>query len=67
MQEVVYHLSTGLSTNFHMKKKAPWPTLPMKIGLYEIKNIKVTDIKGKVIEKFAFSTLGFNLYDPKKF
>ena len=29
MQEVAYHISTGLSTGFHRKKKAPWPTLPL--------------------------------------
>lgn len=45
-------------------KKAPWRTLPMQIGLYDIKNLKVTDTKGKAIEKFAFDTQDFNPYDP---
>lgn len=49
MQEVVYHPSTWLSANFHRKNKAPWPTLPMKIGLCEIKNLKFMDTKGKEI------------------
>lgn len=29
MQEVAYHILTGLSTGFHRKKKAPWPMLPL--------------------------------------
>jgi len=29
IQEVSYHLSTGLSAAIHRKKKAPWPTLPL--------------------------------------
>lgn len=45
-------------------KKAPWQTLPMQIGLYEINNLKVTDTEGKAIEKFAFYTQEFNPYDP---
>ena len=43
IQEVSYNLSIRLSTTLHKKKKAPWPTLPMKIGLYEIKNLKFVD------------------------
>lgn len=36
MQEVSYHISTGLSTRLNWKKKAHWPTLPLQIGLYNI-------------------------------
>lgn len=64
MQEVSYHLAIGLSAALHMKKKAPWPNLPMQIGLYEIKNMKVMDTEGKVIDKFTFNSQDFNLYDP---
>jgi len=60
MQEVAYHLSTRFSTALHRKIKATWPTLPMQIILYEIKNLKVMDTEGKVIEKFAFGTMEFN-------
>ena len=49
MQEVSYHLATRLSATLHRKKKSPWPTLPLKIGLYEIKNLKVMDDEGKEI------------------
>lgn len=60
---LAYHLPTVLS--IHMKKKAPQPTLPMKIILYEIKNLKVSDIEGIVIERFVFGTRYFNLYNPR--
>lgn len=65
MQEVVYHLSTRLLAVLQRKKKAPWNALPIQIGLYEIKNLKVTDTKGKAIEKFSLSHFDFNLYHPR--
>lgn len=64
MQEVSYHLNTGLSTSFHRNNKALCPTLLLKIRLYKINNLKVTDTEGKEIVKFAFGTRYFNLYDP---
>ena len=45
MQEVAYHISTGLTTRLEQKKKEPWPTLPLRIGLYEIWSIKQEDVE----------------------
>jgi len=45
LQEVSYHLSIGLSTALHRKKKAPWPTLPLHMGLYVINNLKFVDVE----------------------
>jgi len=64
MQEVSYRLSTRLSPGLHRKKKAPWPTLPLWIGLYEIKILKDVDGEAKEIVKFDFETKDFNPYDP---
>lgn len=64
MEEVSYHLPTWFSTLFHRKNKEPWPTIPLQIGLYKIKNFKVTDTEGKEILKFEFGTRDFNPYDP---
>jgi len=61
MQEVSYHLATVLSTMLHRKKKPPWPTLPLHIRLYEIKNLKFADTEGKEIVRFEFGTRDFNL------
>lgn len=58
-----YNLVTVLSAALHRMKKAPWPTLPLQIGLYEIKNFKVSNVKEKEIVKFSFGTQDFNLYD----
>jgi len=63
MQKVSYYLSTGLSAALHRRKKAPWLTLPMQIGLYEIKNPKVVDTEGKAIKKFAFGIRDSNPHD----
>ena len=36
MQEVAYHISTGLLAGLHRKKKPPWSMLPLRVGLYTI-------------------------------
>jgi len=61
MKKLSYYLATGLLAYLHKKKRRPWPTLPLK-GLYEIKNLKVVDVEGKEIVRFAFGTWNFNLY-----
>lgn len=63
MQEMSYHLATGLSPALHKKKKAPRPTIPLQIGLNEIKRLKVAYAKAKEIVIFELDT-DFNLYDP---
>jgi len=45
MQEVAYHILVGLTTKLHQKKKAPWPALPLWIGLYEIQSFKQADVE----------------------
>lgn len=47
MQEVVCHISIGLIARLHRKKKPPWPTLPLKIGLYKIQSFKKADVKAE--------------------
>lgn len=64
MQEVSYHISTGLSVIQHKNKEAPWPTLPLQIGLYEIQNLKHVDFKMEEFKRFSFGTRSFNPYDP---
>lgn len=48
-----------------MKKKAPWPTLPLQIKLYEIKSLQDVDCKAKEIVRFKFHTKDINRYDPR--
>ncbi len=62
MQEVSYHLSIGLLAGLHRKKKAPWPSFPLRIGLYDIKSLKDVYVEAKEIVKFNFETKDFNLY-----
>jgi len=64
MQEVAYHILAGLIARQHRKKKAPWPTLPLHIGLYEIKNFKHADVKAEHMNKYPFDLLSCNPYDP---
>lgn len=64
MKEVSYHFSIGLSSGLHGKKKARWPTFPLRIRLYEINNLKDVDVEAKDIFRFRFNTKDINLYDP---
>lgn len=64
MQEVSYHMSTGLSARLHRKKKAPWSTLPFWIELYEIQNLKHVEAEMEEFKRFNFGTRSFNPYDP---
>lgn len=64
MEEVSYHLAIVFSAALHWKKKAPWPTLPLWIILYEIKNRKYVDVEGKEITKFKLPTKDLNPYHP---
>ena len=45
MQEVAHHILAGLTARLHQKKKAPWPALPLRIGLYEIQNFKKENVE----------------------
>lgn len=67
IQEVSYNISIGLSTRLHRKKKAPYPTLSLQIGLYEIWNHKHVDAKMEEFKRFNFGTRSFNPYDPHWF
>lgn len=64
IQEVAYHISTGLLATLHMRKKTPWSTLPLRIGLYEIRTLKDANVETKDLKKFGFDTKSFNPYDP---
>lgn len=59
MQEVMYHISTGLLARLHRRKKAPWPALPLRIGLYEIQSLKDADAEVEDLKKFDFGTKEF--------
>lgn len=64
MQEVSEHLAIGLSARLHRNNKAPWPCLPLRIILYEIKSSKDAHYESKDITKFEFNTKDFNPCDP---
>jgi len=63
MQEVSYHISTGLLAGLHRKRKEPWPMLPLRIGLYVIQSLKEANSKVEVFKKFKFYNKSFNPYD----
>lgn len=54
MKEVSYHILVGLLTRLHRKKKAPWPIIPLWIGLYEIWNLRHENVEIEEIKKYHF-------------
>ena len=54
IQEVAYHIASRLTVRLQWKKKVPWPTLPLRIGLYEIQSIKQADVEVKQMKKYPF-------------
>ncbi len=54
MKEVSYHILAGFSARLHRKKKEPWPTIPLQIGLYEIWNLKHAYVEREEIKKYDF-------------
>lgn len=58
-----YHILTGLSARLHRKKKEPWPSLPLRIKLYDIQNLKHAEAETKEFKRFTFGTRSFNPYD----
>lgn len=64
MQEVAYHISTGFIARLQRKKKETCPTLPLWIGLYEIKRIKKSYVEAEQMKKYSPDLRSFNPYDP---
>lgn len=58
-------MNNDLSTQLHSKKKSPWPDFPLRIGLYELKRLKVTDAKIEELMRLPFGTMGFHIYDSR--
>lgn len=63
MQEVAYHISTGLSAKQYKKKKEPYPALPLWIRLYEINSLMHAKAKMEEFKRFTFGTRSFSTYD----
>lgn len=64
MKGDAYHISIGLLAALHRRKKAPWPTLLLRTGLYKICTFKDGDVETNDLNKFGFDTKSFNPYDP---
>jgi len=63
MQEVAHHISVGLIARLLQKNNAPWPTLLLWIGLYEIQSIKQVHVEEKQMKNYPYDLRSFNPYD----
>ena len=48
------------------QQKKPWPTLPLTIGAYTVKDFKEVESEVECLKGFHFLNLSFQFYDPKR-
>lgn len=66
LQEVAYQLRKWLSGVLHGRKKTPWHTFPLRIGLYELKSHKAAKEKIQELDCLHFTVKYFHGYDPRR-
>lgn len=66
LQEVDYQFDKGLSGVLHIRKKAPWPTFPLRIGLYELKIHKAEITEIQEMHRLHFVVKDIHRFDPRR-
>ena len=66
LQEVCYQMTFGFSKVLTKGKKKPWPTLPLTIGAYLIKDFREVEAEAEKIKGFFLSPLDYQTYDPER-
>lgn len=61
MEEVAYHILSRLIARLHRKKKAPWPTLPLRIQLYKIFSFKHENVEAEKMNKYPFDLRSYSI------
>lgn len=58
-------MTTRFSKTPNKGKKKPWPTFPLTIRAYTLKNFKETEAEVEEMKGFFFVDLDHHRYDPK--
>ena len=66
LQEVCYQMTSGFSKVPTKGKKKPWPTVPLTIGTYTVRDFKQLEIEAEETKGFHFPPLTHRSYDPER-
>ena len=59
-------MEKGLFKFLHERKKAPWPTFPLRIILYELNIHKAKSVEIKELDRLHIVVKEFHGYDPSR-
>ena len=59
-------MTSGFSKMLSKDKKKPWPTLPLTIGSYTVKDLKEVEVEADHIRGFHFVSLDLWSYDQER-
>ena len=57
-------MTSGLSNVLSKGKKKPWPSLPLTIGAYTVKDFREVGAQGEEVKGYHFRNLDYRTYDP---
>ena len=57
IQEVCFQMSQGFSSVLSKGKKKLWPTLPLTIGAYTVKDFKEVAAEGEAMKSYQLGAL----------
>ena len=66
MQEVCFQMSSSFSRVLSKGKKKSWPTLPLTIGTYIVKDFRDVEAEGEEMKIYHFGALEYRTYDPER-
>ena len=66
LQEVCYQMTSGFSKVHTKGKKNPWPTLPLTIGTFTVRDFKEVEVEAEETKGFHFPPLAHRSYGPER-
>ena len=66
LQEVCYQMTSGFSKVLTKGKKNLWPTLPLTIGAYTVKDFREVQVEVEEMRGFYLGPLDHRTYDPER-
>ena len=66
LQEVFYQMTSGFSKVLIKGKKNPWPSLPLTISAYMVRDLKEVEVEAEETKGFHFAPLAHRSYDLER-
>ena len=64
LQEVCYQMTMGFTMVLTKGKKKPWPSLPLTIGAYTVKDFRAVEAEAEQIKVYHLTPMSRRTYDP---